>query len=221
MKFITVAGTAGKRRLSEYLNENIRHAWLLAPDGEEGAPVDTFEESEVNAALSGRPGMIPEDSVIIIEANVTFEGVTQELALVYLELPLEGLSEAEAAATPYAELALVDWGPGFSGLSEIEVERALKAAGLRKVIIFIDDSGREWAFRKSLDIARSRLGGEHMPEDVPQSVLDALRAAAPDGRIECERAHDLAGELGVEPETVGRALDLLSIKITRCRLGCF
>ena len=60
-----------------------------------------------------------------------------------------------------------------------------------------------------------------MQEDVPQSVLDALKEAAPDGRMECERAHDLAGELGVEPETVGRALDLLSIKITRCRLGCF
>jgi len=60
-----------------------------------------------------------------------------------------------------------------------------------------------------------------MPEDVPQKVIDAVKKAAVDNKIDCERAQALAGELGVPMLVVGRALNLINIKIVQCQLGCF
>jgi hypothetical protein len=221
MDFITIGGTAGKRDLSEFLNDKLPGAWLLALEGEEGAPVDTIVDSDMKAAAEGIPEMIPDGGTVIVEANCIFEGVRPALALVFLELPYEELSDAEQAAVPFAELALVDWGPGFGGSDELVVERGLKAMGARKVLFFSDEEGRRRAYGKVLDVARSRLGGCEMAEDVPGAVIEAIREAAPEGRIECERAQALARELGVEISVVGRALDLEKIKIISCQLGCF
>jgi len=60
-----------------------------------------------------------------------------------------------------------------------------------------------------------------MAEDVPQKVIDAVKKEAVDNKMECERAQALAGELGVPIIVVGRALNLLNIKIMQCQLGCF
>ncbi len=60
-----------------------------------------------------------------------------------------------------------------------------------------------------------------MPEDVSEKVLEAVKNAAPDGRIPCEKAQELAVELGVPIPVIGRALDLAEIKIIQCQLGCF
>jgi len=60
-----------------------------------------------------------------------------------------------------------------------------------------------------------------MPEDVPDKVLEAVKNAALDGRIPCEKAQALAGELGVPIPVIGSALDLAKIKIIQCQLGCF
>jgi hypothetical protein len=60
-----------------------------------------------------------------------------------------------------------------------------------------------------------------MPEDIPQKVIDAVKKEAADNRIECKRAQALAEELGVPMIVVGRALNLLNIKIVQCQLGCF
>ncbi|HAG07118.1 MAG: hypothetical protein XD69_0567 [Clostridia bacterium 62_21] len=57
--------------------------------------------------------------------------------------------------------------------------------------------------------------------EVPDKVLDAVRRAAPEGRISCPRARALAGELGVPARVVGRAADVLGVKIYGCELGCF
>jgi hypothetical protein len=56
---------------------------------------------------------------------------------------------------------------------------------------------------------------------MPQVVIDAVKREAVDNKIPCRRAQELAGELGVPIALVGRALDLLKIKITSCQLGCF
>lgn len=218
---MTIGGTTGKRDLSGFLNEHLPGAWLLALEGEEGAPVDTVVESDMKAAADGIPEMVDENGVVIVEANCIFEGVSPALALVYLELPYEELSDAEKAAVPFAELALVDWGPGFTGSDELKVERGLKAQGARKVLFFSDEEGKRRAYGKVLDVARSRLGGSMMAEDVPKAVVDAVKEAAPEDRIECEKAQALAKELGVEISVVGRALDLEKIKIISCQLGCF
>lgn len=58
-------------------------------------------------------------------------------------------------------------------------------------------------------------------EEVRQEVLKAVEEAAQEGRLTCERAHQLAAALGVPLIEVGRAADLLGIKIRSCQLGCF
>ncbi|PKQ26865.1 MAG: hypothetical protein CVT63_08305 [Candidatus Anoxymicrobium japonicum] len=60
-----------------------------------------------------------------------------------------------------------------------------------------------------------------MSEDIPQNVIEAIKAAAEDGRISCEKALELANELEAPTLLVGRALDFLEIKVTSCQLGCF
>ena len=60
-----------------------------------------------------------------------------------------------------------------------------------------------------------------MPDDIESMVIEAVKREAAGGRMTCERAHELARELGVPLEDVGRALDLQGIKITKCQLGCF
>ena len=58
-------------------------------------------------------------------------------------------------------------------------------------------------------------------EEVCQEVLKAVEEAAQDGRLTCEKAHQLAATLGAPLIEVGRAADLLGIKIRACQLGCF
>jgi len=60
----------------------------------------------------------------------------------------------------------------------------------------------------------------HHPEP-SQEVLEAVRRAAVDGRVSCAALHELAERLGVPVPVVGRAADLLGVKITACQLGCF
>ncbi|MEW6032079.1 MAG: hypothetical protein AB1645_04250 [Bacillota bacterium] len=53
------------------------------------------------------------------------------------------------------------------------------------------------------------------------SLDHELRAAAPDGRIACAAALDLARRLSVSPRKVGAACNRLGLKIVSCQLGCF
>ncbi|MHB1420214.1 MAG: hypothetical protein ACYCX4_11635 [Bacillota bacterium] len=57
--------------------------------------------------------------------------------------------------------------------------------------------------------------------EIPDKVLQAVKEAAPEGRISCAQAHELARELQVPLLIVGEAADHLNIKITKCQLGCF
>jgi uncharacterized metal-binding protein len=57
--------------------------------------------------------------------------------------------------------------------------------------------------------------------EVPERILEAVQKAAPDGRLTCPAARQLAIKLGVQPRTVGTACDRLRIKLKACELGCF
>ena len=147
----------------------------------------------------------------------TIAGGAPDFKVLFIDVPLE-----EIDASKEADLVLIEWGPAFEGMSDVGLERAVKeATGARKVLIYSDEKGRERAFWKALDLARSRIGGGEMPEDIPERVIEAVKREAKEGRIPCARAQELAGELGVPIPLVGRALDLLEIKIVECQLGCF
>jgi hypothetical protein len=54
-----------------------------------------------------------------------------------------------------------------------------------------------------------------------QVVADAIRKASVGEEVPCAEAFRIAQEMGVEPSEVGRALDLLEMKVTKCQLGLF
>ncbi|MDK2881302.1 MAG: hypothetical protein PWQ99_1077 [Clostridia bacterium] len=56
---------------------------------------------------------------------------------------------------------------------------------------------------------------------VEPRIREALLKAAPEGRITCPAARELAASLGVEPRVIGDACNRLKIKIKNCALGCF
>ncbi len=57
--------------------------------------------------------------------------------------------------------------------------------------------------------------------ETEKRVIEAVQAAAGEGRLTCAQARKLADELGVSPARVGAACDQLKIKIKACELGCF
>jgi hypothetical protein len=234
VRIITVGGTEGKRDLSRYLRDGIAGSRLLAPEGGDaepgGASAVAFPNGGRGGMLPGRDievaigkmDMSPEGGTLVLESNAVFSGLEPELALFYIDVPLENLPESVREAGGNVDMALVEVQPGAGAAGELGLEGAVKkATGAGKVLIFGDAEGRERAFRKVLDVALSRLEGSEMPEDIPEKVVDAVKREADEGRMTCTRAHELAGELGVPVSLVGRALDLLGIKITRCQLGCF
>lgn len=58
-------------------------------------------------------------------------------------------------------------------------------------------------------------------DKIPEKVLEAVKAAAPEGRLSCADAHALAEKLEVELLLIGRAADELNLRIKKCQLGCF
>ncbi len=54
-----------------------------------------------------------------------------------------------------------------------------------------------------------------------EQIVRAIKNAAVNNRLSCEKAHALAKELGVPIREIGALCNELKIKITACRLGCF
>ena len=54
-----------------------------------------------------------------------------------------------------------------------------------------------------------------------EKMIDAIRSAAQNDRLTCEKAHDLARELNVSLQEIGAVCNELKIKISACQLGCF
>lgn len=52
-------------------------------------------------------------------------------------------------------------------------------------------------------------------------LLEKLKALAPQGKISCQEARQLAEQLEVHPSEVGKACNEAKIKIYACELGCF
>ena len=53
------------------------------------------------------------------------------------------------------------------------------------------------------------------------TVADALAKKAPDFRISCSSAHDIAATWGRLPAEVGKTADLLEYRIIECQMGLF
>ena len=60
-----------------------------------------------------------------------------------------------------------------------------------------------------------------MPGKVTEALRKALTERAPEGRISCQEAWQVAEETGLEYAEVGAACNELGIRIHSCQLGCF
>jgi hypothetical protein len=54
-----------------------------------------------------------------------------------------------------------------------------------------------------------------------EELIEKIREATVDNRLSCERAHELARELGVGLSEIGAACNELNVRISACQLGCF
>jgi len=54
-----------------------------------------------------------------------------------------------------------------------------------------------------------------------EQMIQSIRNAAVNGRLSCEKAHDLARDAGMSLGEVGALCNELKIKISACQLGCF
>jgi len=61
----------------------------------------------------------------------------------------------------------------------------------------------------------------HKKTDKLEQLKAVLKSRVDDNRISCKVALDTATEFEVPPAVVGKTLNELKIKITRCQLGCF
>lgn len=57
--------------------------------------------------------------------------------------------------------------------------------------------------------------------DFRPEIADCIRNKSKSGRISCSGAHGIAGELGSKPGEIGKAIDLMEIKVIQCQLGLF
>ena len=220
MKIVKVSGTEGRRALAEFVQSRTGDSLLLAL--ERG---DEKEEPATGAQIEqwlADCGLAAEAEVFFLETNEPFEGLAKSFAIFFTDAPLDSLEPGVRQAASGADLVLVELGDAFGAADELRLEGVMKErTGATKVLIFGDEEGRERAFAKAADLTVAQVGGGGMSEEIPRQVTEAVRREAAEGKLTCERAHELAAELGVPLEVVGRALDLAHIKITRCQLGCF
>ncbi len=61
-------------------------------------------------------------------------------------------------------------------------------------------------------------GGE---VDINPEIAELIWKRGTENSLDCANAHKIAAELDVPPADVGKTLDLMEWKITRCQLGLF
>jgi hypothetical protein len=67
-----------------------------------------------------------------------------------------------------------------------------------------------------------RYAGKHGPGVIPdETIAKAVREKTVEGEVACADAERIAAMLGVTIAEIGRTLDLMEIRIYRCRLGLF
>ncbi len=62
---------------------------------------------------------------------------------------------------------------------------------------------------------------KHSDSQIPETLRQKLISAADNGHLSCIKAHLLAQETGFSPTEIGRAADLLELRLTGCQLGLF
>ena len=67
-----------------------------------------------------------------------------------------------------------------------------------------------------------KFSDKHGPNARAHPVAaDQIQKSAKNGAITCAAAHRIAGELKLSPAEIGKAIDLLDYRISKCQIGLF
>ncbi len=95
-------------------------------------------------------------------------------------------------------------------VARVAVGQAADAAGIRIVDCALGCFGGSKA-------THAELAGKQPAEPLRSEVLASLS----EERLPCVVAHGLARRLNVTPREVGDTATMLSVRVSRCQLGCF
>ncbi len=162
-----------------------------------------------------------EAPVIIIEGNSLLERLDPDYAVFIMGAGFKDFKPSAYVAIGKADTVVVNGDVEISAGKLLELEKEIKRLNPKAKMVVVSELGKERAWEIVLSRVAGQLGGEYMSAEVDEKVLEAVKAKAKEGRINCAVALELAQELGVPPREVGKAANALNIKIANCSLGCF
>jgi len=162
-----------------------------------------------------------ESPVVVVEGNSVLRHLDPDYAVFVMSAGFGDFKPSAFEALEKAHTVVVNGMENITGSKALELERRIKERNPRAKLVMVAELGRRKAWEVVLSRAAGMLGGETMSSEVEERVLQAVREKAEEGRIPCAVALKLAEELGVPPLEVGKAANVLNIKIIKCSLGCF
>jgi hypothetical protein len=179
----------------------------------------TIRESLFRDFMEALSGI--EAPVLIIEGNSLLEHLDPDYAVFIMGPNFEDFKPSAHTAIRKADTIVINGDSEISGAKLLELEKEIKRLNPKAKMVVVSELGKERAWEIVLSRVAGRVGGEYMSGEVNEKVLEAVKAGAKEGRINCAAALELARELGVPPQEVGKAANALNIKISNCSLGCF
>ncbi len=87
----------------------------------------------------------------------------------------------------------------------------------------VNPKGRAGLRDRLIPASLIRYDGRRIQESIMtrEELIKEVRKAAVNGRLSCEAAHRLSGEMKVPLGEIGALCNELNIKIASCQLGCF
>lgn len=159
--------------------------------------------------------------VVILEGNSILQHVEPDFAVFIMNPTIDDFKPSAFGAIEKAHTVVVNGDDNLSGADILELERRVRQLNPLSKMVVVSELGRAAAWEIILSRAAGRLGGELMTDEVDEKILEAVKARAVEGRLYCAVALKLAEELKVSPKEIGKAANVLDIKIAKCSLGCF
>lgn len=159
--------------------------------------------------------------VVIVEGNSVLDHLEPDYAVFIMGAGFDDFKPSAFGALRKADTVVVNGEAGLSGAELLALEREIKGMNPGAKTVVVSELGRDEAWKIVLSRVAGRIGGGFMASEVDEKVMEAVKARAEDGRISCAVALKLAEEFKVPPAEVGKAANVMEIKIVKCSLGCF
>lgn len=156
---------------------------------------------------------------ILVEGNSPTEHIDFDVvAFVFGEDPLKIKDSAKRALEKASVLILREFPPDANHLPYVPLSCGVKTCNIAAY-------SEQWDACSASDepskVDWNNCAEVVMDEIIRKEIENTLTGLSRDGRISCEQARKAAEALGVSYNKLGKAANLLKIRITSCELGCF